>query len=169
MAKQRLTKEQWRELIGRQARSGLRVAAFCQDEGIAKSTFFAKRWQLRASPRFVEVIADAAGTAERDALRGRGSDGCAGREPICLKHLPREGEGRGALGLARALPAARRSGAFDAGLRSLAATRGGRGFVVSAFGLRKLRALDAQAAARIWLCTGKTNIRCRFDGLAATA
>jgi len=40
---------------------------------------------------------------------------------------------------------------------------------VSAFGLPTLGALDAQAPARIWLCTGKTDMRCGFDRLAAIA
>jgi len=77
MAQRRLTDERWRQLIGRQARSGLTIGAFCQREGIAESTFFAKRRQLNASPRFVEVIAGAAGPARRNAHR-------AGSLELCL-------------------------------------------------------------------------------------
>ena len=40
---------------------------------------------------------------------------------------------------------------------------------MSAFGLPTLRSLDAQSPTRIWLCTGKTDMRCGFDRLAAMA
>jgi len=92
MARQRLTDERWRRLVGRQARSGLTVGAFCEREGIAASTFFAKRRQLNASPRFVEVIADAAGPAQRDAHRAGEHHDRAGHEPSRLEHLERGSE-----------------------------------------------------------------------------
>ena len=40
-----------------------------------------------------------------------------------------------------------------------------------AFGLPSLRSLDGSlpASVRIWLCTGKTDMRCGFDRLAAMA
>ena len=37
------------------------------------------------------------------------------------------------------------------------------------FGLPSLQALDAGQAVRIWLCTGRTDMRCGFDRLAALA
>jgi len=98
MAQRRLTDERWRQLIGRQARSGLTVGAFCQREGIAASTFFAKRRQLRASPRFVEVIADAAGPAQRGAHCAGERDDRAGHEPSRLEHLERGSELRQSAG-----------------------------------------------------------------------
>lgn len=58
MARRRLTDERWRVLIERQARSGLTVGAFCAREGLAASTFFLKRRQLRAPPRFIELKAE---------------------------------------------------------------------------------------------------------------
>jgi transposase len=39
----------------------------------------------------------------------------------------------------------------------------------SAFGLPSLQALDNATPLRIWLCTGKTDMRCGFDRLAAMA
>jgi transposase len=39
----------------------------------------------------------------------------------------------------------------------------------SAFGLPSLQALDNATPLRIWLCTGKTDMRCGFDRLAALA
>jgi hypothetical protein len=58
----RLTDQQWRRVFQRQRRSGLSIAAFCERERLATSTFFAKRRQLEAEPEertptaaFVEV------------------------------------------------------------------------------------------------------------------
>jgi transposase len=40
---------------------------------------------------------------------------------------------------------------------------------VVGMGLPSLQALDAVTSVRIWLCTGKTDMRCGFDRLAALA
>lgn len=40
---------------------------------------------------------------------------------------------------------------------------------ISVLGLPSLHALDAASALRIWLCTGRTDMRCGFDRLAALA
>lgn len=37
----------WRDLIGRQQRSGLSIAAFCRDHGISQPSFFSWRKRLR--------------------------------------------------------------------------------------------------------------------------
>ena len=58
MSRRRLTDEQWRVLVERQARSGVSVGAFCAREGLSASTFFLKRRRLRALPRFVELRAE---------------------------------------------------------------------------------------------------------------
>lgn len=99
-------------MFQRQRSSGLSVAAFCQREGVAVSTFFAKRRQLEASsssepqrsegsvsgarersaaPAFVEVRstgpADAEGaapSAEAAAGAGREALACSEPEPIEL-------------------------------------------------------------------------------------
>jgi len=62
MAKQhRLTDAQWRKLFAEQRDSVLSVEAFCRAQGIASSTFFARRQRLREAdrPAFVEVTAEA--------------------------------------------------------------------------------------------------------------
>ena len=81
--RQRLTDGQWRRVFQRQRQSGLSIVAFCDQEGVATSTFFAKRRQLEAesgpgeptsSPAFVEVTsvgeAGATGSAVEDAGDG---------------------------------------------------------------------------------------------------
>lgn len=40
---------------------------------------------------------------------------------------------------------------------------------MSVFGLPSLHALDSSTPLRIWLCTGRTDMRCGFDRLAAMA
>ena len=40
---------------------------------------------------------------------------------------------------------------------------------MSVFGLPSLHALDVSTPLRIWLCTGRTDMRCGFDRLAAMA
>lgn len=40
---------------------------------------------------------------------------------------------------------------------------------MSAFGLPSLQAMDVSTPMRIWLCTGRTDMRCGFDRLAAMA
>lgn len=57
MSRRRLTAQVWRELLARQRSSGLTVAAFCRQEDVAMSTFFAwrRRLALRDEPPFVEV------------------------------------------------------------------------------------------------------------------
>lgn len=46
MNKRILTANRWRELIEQQQRSGLSIAAFCAEHGVAASTFFAWRRKL---------------------------------------------------------------------------------------------------------------------------
>lgn len=61
MTKQhRRTDAQWRKRIAEQQTSGLSVEAFCRAQGIASSTFFARRQRLREAdrPAFVEVTAE---------------------------------------------------------------------------------------------------------------
>ena len=43
------------------------------------------------------------------------------------------------------------------------------GSPASVFGLPSLHTLDAASGLRIWLCTGRTDMRCGFDRLAALA
>jgi len=59
---QRLTDAQWRKVIAEQRDSGLSVEAFCRAQGLASSTFFARRQRLREAdrPKFVEVTAEPA-------------------------------------------------------------------------------------------------------------
>ncbi len=40
---------------------------------------------------------------------------------------------------------------------------------MSVFGLPSLQAMDVSTPMRIWLCTGRTDMRCGFDRLAAMA
>lgn len=40
--------ETWRELVARQARSGLSVQAFCRQQQLNENTFYGWRWKLRA-------------------------------------------------------------------------------------------------------------------------
>ncbi len=46
---QRRSVETWRELMARQARSGLSVQAFCRQEGLKAWTFYGWRSRLRRS------------------------------------------------------------------------------------------------------------------------
>jgi len=58
MSKQSLTAERWRELIRQQEGSGLSVARFCGQQGVAVSSFFFWRRKLKgsAAPTFVELM-----------------------------------------------------------------------------------------------------------------
>jgi transposase-like protein len=47
MSRQRLSRQRWRELIEQQRVSGLGVLAFCQQHGLASSTFFVWKRQLK--------------------------------------------------------------------------------------------------------------------------
>ena len=79
-----MTDGQWRRVFARQRRSGLSIVAFCEREGVATSTFFAKRRQLETEPGPVEPVSSAfvevtplgeasdAGSASEDA--GGGGD-----------------------------------------------------------------------------------------------
>lgn len=61
MTKQhRQTDAQWRKRITEQQTSGLSVEAFCRAQGLASSTFFARRQRLREAdrPEFVEVTTE---------------------------------------------------------------------------------------------------------------
>lgn len=77
MTRQRLSDEQWRELVAEQRAGGVGVTAFCQQRGIAVSTFFARRRSLdrpgkqedSAVPRFVEVTTAAEGPGAERAER----------------------------------------------------------------------------------------------------
>lgn len=76
MNKRILAADQWRELIAQQQDSGLSIAAFCAQRGVAASTFFAWRQKLavRQAPAFVEltpsaVPAAAARASELEASR----------------------------------------------------------------------------------------------------
>ena len=48
---QRRSAEEWREIFERRAASGLPIAAFCQREGIAKSSYARWRTQLAHAER----------------------------------------------------------------------------------------------------------------------
>src|SRR5687767_3547021 len=43
-------RQKWREIIERQQASGLSIAAFCRDDGVPASSFFAWKRRLAASP-----------------------------------------------------------------------------------------------------------------------
>ena len=63
MAKQhRQTDAQWCKRIAEQQTSGLSVEAFCRAQGLASSTFFARRQRLREAdrPEFIEVATEPA-------------------------------------------------------------------------------------------------------------
>ena len=63
----------WREVIERQRASGLSVAAFCRDQGVAASSFFAWKRKLgatAAAAAFVEATVVAAGTLPPPAVTG---------------------------------------------------------------------------------------------------
>ena len=76
-----MTDQQWRRVFQRHRRSGLSIVAFCEREGVATSTFFAKRRQLEAEPdeptsssAFVEVtpIGEASDASSASELAGDG-------------------------------------------------------------------------------------------------
>jgi len=49
-------RDQWRERISEQARSGISIKQFCKDRGIAEHSFYAWRRRLRTEPvRFALV------------------------------------------------------------------------------------------------------------------
>ena len=79
---QRRSIETWRELVARQARSGLSVLAFCRQEQLNAWTFYGWRSRLRESAVGTEDRAlvrpqdrEPAGFIELGAL-GRGSSRC---------------------------------------------------------------------------------------------
>jgi transposase-like protein len=47
MRKRALSGERWREIIAKQPASGLSIAAFCRQRGVAEASFFAWRRRLR--------------------------------------------------------------------------------------------------------------------------
>lgn len=57
MARQRMTAQQWRDLIARQRSSGLSIEDFCRHHQLASSTFFAWRRKLgeQDASAFVEL------------------------------------------------------------------------------------------------------------------
>ena len=64
--------QQWRERIRRQQASGLTVAAYCRQNRLAESSFFAWKRKLGAVPRapaFVEARVVDAAPAVRSACR----------------------------------------------------------------------------------------------------
>jgi len=94
----RRTDRQWRRLFEVHRQSGLSVAAFCGQHGLAASTFFARRASLlrrhgvregesaatscgaKASPRFVEVKVEG-GAAADFSVQADGGDGDGSASP----------------------------------------------------------------------------------------
>ncbi|QDU92266.1 IS66 family insertion sequence element accessory protein TnpA [Lignipirellula cremea] len=64
----------WRDVVERQAESGLTVAAFCRQEQISPPSFFAWRKKLtcREKPRFVPVTISAPASAANFEIRLKG-------------------------------------------------------------------------------------------------
>ena len=52
-------RRKWREIIERQQASGLSVAAFCRDNGVVASSFFAWKRRLAASPTVTSAASPA--------------------------------------------------------------------------------------------------------------
>ncbi len=82
--------DKWRDLIERQQASGFSVAAFCRDNGVAASSFFAWKRKLAAapaasSPAFVEATVAGTPPVARSARRIE----------VCLRHGRRVRVGRG--------------------------------------------------------------------------
>jgi len=91
MRRSRLSSNEWRAIFRQQRASGLTVKAFCQQSGVALSTFSLWRRKLGDRPRgaerphrvgFAEVKVAPEGAGARDA----GTDGAAGPNGIEL-HL----------------------------------------------------------------------------------
>lgn len=68
---------QWRDLVGRQAKSGLSVRQFCERERISQPSFYAWRRRLR----------EAEGTATRSPVTPRDTDASKASEFIPLRLL----------------------------------------------------------------------------------
>jgi hypothetical protein len=72
--------EEWRQIIGGQANSGLTVAAYCLERGITQGSFYTWKRRLRQparrnrspKPAFVEVTPPRTGTAEMIEICLRG-------------------------------------------------------------------------------------------------
>ena len=97
----RRTDRQWRRLFELHRQSGLSVAAFCGQHGLAVSTFFARRasllreqglsaresssrlFEVKALPRFVEVKVDGGAVAVDFSAQvdGGGGDGSSSHSP----------------------------------------------------------------------------------------
>jgi transposase-like protein len=54
-------RDQWRERIAEQARSGLSIKQFCKDRGIAEHVFYAWRKRLRGTEPVRFALVDRAG------------------------------------------------------------------------------------------------------------
>ncbi len=65
--RQRRSAEEWREIFERRAASGLPIAAFCQREGIAHSSYARWRTQLSDAGRDVGPVPSPAGNGFVDA------------------------------------------------------------------------------------------------------
>ena len=63
----RRSAEEWREIFERRAASGLSIVAFCQREGIAKSSYARWRTQLAHAARDAGAALPSAGTGFVDA------------------------------------------------------------------------------------------------------
>jgi len=95
--KQRRSENAWRELVARQAHSGLSVAAFCQREGISPCSLYGWRKRLRSEDgravRAVSVAQEAVpGFIDLGALGSRGGSRCEIRLDLgggVLLHLVR--------------------------------------------------------------------------------
>lgn len=65
--RQRRSAEDWREIFERRAASGLPIAAFCQREGIAKSSYTRWRTQLSCTAHNAGVAPSPSGVGFVDA------------------------------------------------------------------------------------------------------
>ena len=76
----RRTEQAWRELVERQARSGVSVQAFCRDEGISPWGLYQWRSRLRGKARrAMPVPSRAAGSASEPPRSGFIDLGALGR------------------------------------------------------------------------------------------
>ena len=62
-------REQWRQRIERQGRSGLSIVEFCRREGVSPACFYQWKWKLRAAPSGSPAPRPSAPVRQRTAAR----------------------------------------------------------------------------------------------------
>jgi hypothetical protein len=81
-----LRREQWREMIRKQAHSGLSIRAFCAQHGIRDTVFYAWCRQLRTAEPMRFALAETGAVLQMRPRRGGDAGRPAGRFRVSSQH-----------------------------------------------------------------------------------